>query len=161
MGVAASPHPLFKLLVAAGIVVMGGCSGGNDASEATLANDDGSTDNGADSDDNETDDATQLAHYVTCSVELDAVANLPAIDTEQAVVDETPTPGDEEEEHAELASLYRTQAQGLAETLGRSSADLTAMFTQAKQTLDVQRKAQAPKDFAVWVAGEADDCPPI
>ncbi len=59
------------------------------------------------------------------------------------------------------ATLYRGQAKTLASTLGRSDADLTALFKQAEADIVAQRQNRAPDDFAVWVAGEADDCPPI
>jgi hypothetical protein len=154
MGIVASPRPLFQAMLAASLALVGGCQK-TETSEPIPAND------SVASDDGDGDDPNRLAYLVTCAAELEAVAKLPADETEQRVVDENPAPEDVEEEHAQLATLYRGQAKTLASTLGRSDADLTALFKQAEADIVAQRQNRAPDDFAVWVAGEADDCPPI
>lgn len=158
MGQSLSPHRLFGAFVAIGLCLATGCQRDGGA-DLAMANDNAG-DDGDDEDANGSDEE-QLSYLVTCAAELDAVAHLPAIDTEQDVVDEKASTDDVADEHAGLAATYRAQARTLAASLGQSDADLAALYKQAEQRIDEQRKTRRGDEFAIWVTGEADDCPPL
>jgi len=149
-----SSRALLGAVLAATLCLTTGCQSGS-SSDAPVTNDSGDDDGG----DNGTE--SQLVHFVTCAAELDTVAHLPAIDTEQNVVDESTSPDDVQTEHAMLAATYRGQAQALASSLGRSEADLAALYKQAARMITHQRKTRPGREFAIWVTDEADDCPPL
>ena len=148
---------LAALALFTGTLVLGGCSGGGSGDDAAAVADSEAGSN--EDDDAEGDD--DLATAVQCAVELQAVARLPVSETESQVSEESDSPGATSAEHAALADLYRGQAREIGESLAKSPADMALLYERAAAEIATQRKARAPDDYAAWVGGEADECPPL
>ena len=147
---------LAALALVTGTLVLGGCSGGSGDDAAAVANREAGSN---EDDDAEGDD--DLATAVQCAVELQAVAQLPVSETESQVSEESDSPAATSAEHAALADLYRGQAREIGESLAKSPADMALLYERAAAEIATQRKARAPDDYAAWVGGEADECPPL
>ena len=97
---------------------------------------------------------------VDCHAKLVAVARLwntladNSSGSEQQEMRDTATARDA------AATLYRSQADTMATSLGKTSDQVEEAVATATAAVDSEFENREFEDFAVWLGGEADKCPP-
>lgn len=122
-----------------------GCSGpAGDAAEATSAKI----------------DAAGYEIAVRCQANFDAVARLYKILSEQSTESEPGEMATLATQRGVAAEAYRTIARSVGAKMGRSGEEIDTALKGATAAVDAEFKKRPFEDFATWVGGEADRCPP-
>ena len=143
----------FKILAAAPFMLLvAGCGDAAEDETATEAASEATDTAGA--------SESGFTAAVDCHAKLVAVARLWNTLADNSTGAEQQEMRDTASSRDAAAVLYRSQADTMATELGKTPEQVEEAVTAATAAVDAEFEARAFEDFAVWLGGEADKCPP-